>query len=166
MAKLERMTITEARALATDWEAEYARYERNAAISARFQHASASEVIKMWETGKNEDGRKLNQFEFEALVERWCELFRALPPDDEETLDGMASTQPDVSEPEPEDDTMLRVRYVVCLTGISGSTIKRMVLDGRFPKPMRLSPRRIGWPARDVKAWIRQLDDQRSAPRQ
>ena len=50
--------------------------------------------------------------------------------------------------------------------GSANSTVKRMVLDGRFPKPMRLSPRRIGWKATEVKAWIRQLDDQRKAPRQ
>jgi prophage regulatory protein len=122
-------------------------------------------VIKMWETGKNEQGRKLSQFEFAGLVERWCELFGSLPPDDDASEpDGNAS--PKTSEPEPEDDTMLRMGEVVRLTGISGSTVKRMVIDGRFPKPMRLSPRRIGWKAGEVKTWIRQLDDQRRAPRQ
>jgi predicted DNA-binding transcriptional regulator AlpA len=53
-----------------------------------------------------------------------------------------------------------------CVSLVSDSTVKRMVVDGRFPKPMRISARRIGWPARDVKAWIRQLDDQRRALRQ
>ena len=89
-----------------------------------------------------------------------------MPPDDVEELNGLAADQAPTAEPEPEDDTMLRMGEVVRLTGISDSTIKRMVIDGRFPKPMRLSPRRIGWKAGEVKSWIRQLDDQRRAPRQ
>ena len=119
----------------------------------------------MWETGKNEQGRKLSNFEFAGLVERWCELFGALPPDDDTSEpDGNAS--PQTLEPQIEDDTMLRMAEVARLTGISGSTVKRMVIDGRFPKPMRLSPRRIGWKPGEVKTWIRQLDDQRRASRQ
>ena len=134
---------------------------------SRFQGSNAREVIKMWETGKNEHGRKLSQFEFGALIEHWCEVFGTLPPDDGEELNGIAEAQPSAnSEPEPEDDTMLPMREVVRLTGLSDSTIKRMVVDGRFPKPMRISARRIGRPARDVKTWISRLDDQRSAPRQ
>jgi predicted DNA-binding transcriptional regulator AlpA len=166
MAKINRIALSDAKAISADWEAQHEEHQRSAAIVARFQDAGPSEVIKMWETGKNEQGRKLSNFEFAGLVERWCELFGALPPDDAEELNGFASDQTPPQEPEPEDDTMLRMGEVVRLTGISGSTIKRMVIDGRFPKPTRLSPRRIGWQARDVKAWLRQLDDQRRAPRQ
>ena len=165
MAKLTRITLADAKAQAADWEAQYEEHQLNTALCTRFKDASAREVIKMWETGKNEHGRKLTQFEFAGLVERWCELFGALPPDDAEELNGIASEQATTSEQEPEDDTMLRMGDVVRLTRISGSTVKRMVLDGRFPKPLRLSPRRIGWPARDVKVWLRQLEDQRRAPR-
>ena len=43
---------------------------------------------------------------------------------------------------------------VIKLAGLSRSTIKRRVADGSFPKPRRLAPRRIGWPARKVKAWL------------
>ena len=165
MTKQRQVSVREARALAASWEVEYAESQRSGALMARFQSASANDVIKMWETGTNEHGRKLSQFEFGALIERWCELFGTLPPDDGEEPANVQSP-PTANEPEPEDDTMLPMREVVRLTGLSDSTIKRMVLDGRFPPPMRLSPRRIGWLARDVKAWIRQLDDQRRAPRQ
>lgn len=165
MPKLNRITLDDAKALAKQWEAQYDQHQRDAAVSARFSQTSASEVIKMWETGKNEHGRNLSQFEFAGLVERWCELFGALPPDDDAPEPNGTATLPP-SEPEHDDDTMLRMVEVVRLTGISDSTIKRMVIDGRFPKPMRLSPRRIGWQAREVKVWIRQLDDQRRAPRQ
>ena len=34
-------------------------------------------------------------------------------------------------------------------------------IDGRFAKPMRLSPRRIGWLARDARAWLDGLDGAR-----
>ena len=162
---IERITIAEAKERAAEWEAQYEECQRSYAIAARFQDTSPSEVIEMWQSQTNEKGRKLTQFEFEALIERWLELFGRYPPNGEE-LNGPVPEQPSTTEPMPEDDTMLRIGEVVRLTGISGSTMNRMVLDGRFPKPMRLSPRRIGWPAREVKAWKRQLDDQRRAPRQ
>ena len=41
-----------------------------------------------------------------------------------------------------------------------------MVKDGRFPKPMRPSARRIAWLGRDIDELVRQLDDQRRARRQ
>jgi prophage regulatory protein len=165
--RAKRLSLADAKAQAAEWEARRRQHERDNALAARFQDSSAGDVITMWETGKNEQGRMLSQFEFGALVERWCELFGTLPPDDAEELNGIAGDQStNKAEPEPEDDTMLRIGEVIRLTGISGSTIKRMVVDGRFPKPLRLSPRRIGWQARDVKAWVRQLEDQRRAPRQ
>jgi prophage regulatory protein len=58
---------------------------------------------------------------------------------------------------------MLNSRQVIQLTDLSLSTIKRMLGDGRFPKPMHLSPRRIGWPAHEIKAWLKRLDEQRYA---
>jgi prophage regulatory protein len=162
MAKLPRMSVSHAKDLAADWAAEREQSERQTAITTRFSKASATEVIRMWETGRNEKGHKLSNSEFAGLVERWCELFGTLPPDD----DAPDESSGHAPVPRPQDDTMLRIGEVVRVTGLSASTIKRMVLDGRFPKPMRLSPRRIGWPAAEVKAWVRQLDDQRSATKQ
>ena len=66
MAKIERITIAEAKRQAADWEAEYARSRRTASVSAHYKHISAAEVIRMWESGRNEHGRKINQIEFEA----------------------------------------------------------------------------------------------------
>jgi prophage regulatory protein len=84
-----------------------------------------------------------------ALVEAWCRVFRELPPDDDGSTEADAHASP---EPElPPDDTMLRIKEVARQTGISESTIKRKVIAGDFPKPMRLSSHRIGWPARDVR---------------
>ena len=132
MTKRKRMSLTEAKAQAADWEAQRDQYDRDNALATWFQGASVSEVIKMWETGKNEHGRKLSQFEFGALVERWIEVFGTLPPDDE--AEEPAVDQPThPPEPEPEDDTMLRVPEVVRLTGLSKSTITRMVHRRSLP---------------------------------
>ena len=87
-------TIKRAWARVADWEAEHEEHQRSDALNTRFQGATAAEVIKMWETGKNEHGRKLSQFEFGSLVERWCQVFGALPPDDGEELNAIAEPQP------------------------------------------------------------------------
>jgi prophage regulatory protein len=165
MAKLKRISIAEAKQQAADWEIEWFRSCRSAAVDSHFQDASPAEVVAMWQSQTNAKGRPLNQFEFEALVTRFFVLFGAYPAGDEE-LNGSAADPATPQEPEPADDTMLSVKEVARRTGISVSTINRMVRDGRFPKPMRLSQRRVGWVAREVKDWVRQLDDQRRAPRQ
>jgi prophage regulatory protein len=165
MTKPNHITIEQAKALAAQWEAQYEAYLRSSAISTRFEDTTPSEVIRMWETCRNERGQRLTQFELEALVERWVGLFGAYPPSEDSAVPS-GSTVPQPEEPEPQDDDMLSPRDVVRLTGLSKSTIKRMFNDGRFPKPMHLSPRRIGWPAREVKAWLHRLDDQRYATRQ
>ena len=78
----------------------------------------------------------------------------------------VALTDDDKPERLPADDTMLRISEVVRLTGISVSSIKRMVEDGRFPRPMRIGIRAIGWPARDVRHFVEALDEQRRRTRQ
>ncbi len=119
----------------------------------------------MWESGQNERGQKLSQDEFAALVERWLELFGAYPADTDAAPGGNVGGEAAELSPEPQDDTMLSPRDVARLAGISTRTIDRMVRRGTFPKPMHLSARRIGWQAREVKAWLRMLDEQRRARR-
>jgi len=36
---------------------------------------------------------------------------------------------------------------------------------GRFPKPVRLSTRCVGWPADEVDAWLRERITERAAPK-
>lgn len=38
--------------------------------------------------------------------------------------------------------------------GLSRTTLWRMVKAGTFPKPVKLSPRRIGWRRADLHAWV------------
>ena len=149
------------RALADEWadQAKHAAHE--AALNSEFSGCSAHQLIGMWESGKNLKGRPLSQFETQALAEAWCRVFGELPPDDD--VDDAAPSPP---QPElPPDDTMLRTKDVLRLIGLSLSSLKRMVIDGRFPKPVRLSPRRLGWPARDVKAWLDAAKDARAKGR-
>jgi prophage regulatory protein len=42
------------------------------------------------------------------------------------------------------------------LTGISQTTIQRLVKRGEFPAPLRLSARRVAWPTTAVADWLDQ----------
>jgi predicted DNA-binding transcriptional regulator AlpA len=108
----------------------------------------------MFEAGVNEKGEPLSQFEFEALCERWAAVFGELPPM------GDPPTEPTEPVPATSADAMLDMHDVVPITGLSKSTIKRWVneREGDFPKPVKLSPRRIGWPAEKVYAWRKRIE--------
>jgi prophage regulatory protein len=41
-------------------------------------------------------------------------------------------------------------------TTLSGSTIYRLVSEGKFPKPIKLSKRSSGWITSEVQDWIQQ----------
>jgi prophage regulatory protein len=161
---VSRITIEEARALADQWKAQREDAE-NAPNASYFRDATPHELIAMLETGKGTDGKRLTKREFGCLIERWCEVFGALPAGRDDRSDDIAPTSTAKPEPLPADDTMLRASDVERLTGISHSTIKRMVSDGRFPRPMRIGERAKGWPARDIKAFIDTLDQQRQRPK-
>ena len=49
---------------------------------------------------------------------------------------------------------ILRPPRVEALTGLSRSTIRRMVNNGSFPPPVRLGLRSIGWRESDVMNWL------------
>jgi prophage regulatory protein len=51
-------------------------------------------------------------------------------------------------------DRIVRVPEAVALTGLSRSTIYAAVKDGRFPKPVRLSLKAVGWRAAVLNAWL------------
>jgi prophage regulatory protein len=48
--------------------------------------------------------------------------------------------------------TILRRKHVQGQTGYSRSTIYLRIAQGLFPKPVRLGPRAVGWPASEVEA--------------
>ena len=49
---------------------------------------------------------------------------------------------------------ILRLPEVSRATGLSRSTIFRLVQAGSFPSSVRLTARTIGWCSTDVEAWI------------
>jgi prophage regulatory protein len=161
------VSIKRAKELADEWAWQAEEARREAAICHHFDGVRPKQLIEMWETGNNLKGKPLSDFEVQALGEAWCRVFGDLPPGAEDSDEDPSASEPDAQPPIelPADDTMLRTRDVLRLTGLSLSTLKRMVVDGRFPKPVRLSPRRIGWPARDVRAWLDSLDGARQKKR-
>ena len=49
---------------------------------------------------------------------------------------------------------LLRLEAVISLIGMKRSWILQTVKDGKFPKPLRLSPRAMAWRQSDVMEWI------------
>jgi len=49
---------------------------------------------------------------------------------------------------------LLKIQKVIELTTLSRSTIYRLVESGKFPRPVKLTSRTIGWVEEEVKAFI------------
>ncbi len=48
---------------------------------------------------------------------------------------------------------LLRLPEVLRMTGLSRSTLYRLIGEGRFPAPVRIGPRAVAWRERDVLEW-------------
>jgi prophage regulatory protein len=51
-------------------------------------------------------------------------------------------------------ETILRLPDVKARTGLSRTTIHNRVVDGSFPKPIKIGLRAIGWLESDINKWI------------
>lgn len=49
-------------------------------------------------------------------------------------------------------NTILRLRAVNSITGVSRSTHYLRISQGLFTKPVNLGPRAVGWPASEIEA--------------
>lgn len=49
---------------------------------------------------------------------------------------------------------ILRLPEASQATGLSRSTIYRLVQTGNFPPPLKLTARTIGWHSTDIDTWI------------
>ena len=47
----------------------------------------------------------------------------------------------------------LRLQAVIRITGLSRSTLYRLIADEQFPRPVRLGPRAVAWRREDIEAW-------------
>lgn len=159
--------IARAKELAAEWKAQ----QEEAAAACRFDRCSPEELIRIAETGRDLQGRPLRDGDdIEALDGAWMAAFGepiAVPVDvedgdddqgertavEERPADVPLDQHPVLSQP---DDAMLRFRDVVRIFGYSRSTLKRHMATGKFPAPQQTVPgqRYIGWPARQLKAWV------------
>ncbi|GAA5061378.1 transcriptional regulator [Citromicrobium sp. RCC1885] len=55
---------------------------------------------------------------------------------------------------------LIRIREVQHRVGLGRSTIYRWMAEGRFPKPVQLGGRSVGWTDAQIEAWIQ---DKRNA---
>lgn len=53
---------------------------------------------------------------------------------------------------------VLRLPTVQDRVGLSRSAIYEMMNQGRFPKPVRLSAKAVGWREADIDRWIADLE--------
>jgi len=63
----------------------------------------------------------------------------------------------------PMSKTICRLPDVKAQTGLSRSTIYAMMADGRFPKPIKLGERAVGWAEAEITAWVQARIAQRDA---
>jgi prophage regulatory protein len=58
----------------------------------------------------------------------------------------------------PRLDPLLRLPVVIEATGLSSSSIYRMMDADRFPRPLRLGPNSVRWRTSAVVRWVDGLD--------
>lgn len=52
-------------------------------------------------------------------------------------------------------EALLKIQTVIEVTGLSESSIRRKVAEGKFPAPVRDGPRCTRWVAEKVSNWLR-----------
>lgn len=50
-------------------------------------------------------------------------------------------------------DRFMRERDVIAVTSLSHATLWRAMKSGRFPRPVSISPGRVGWRESAIVAW-------------
>ena len=159
-------TITRAKAQAAEWREQ----QQQAWAETRFSRCTPAELIKIAETQCDLQGRPLRDGDdIIALDDAWFSTFgeQLCAP-----VGRDGDHEPRHHEPEPvpldehpllsmPDDVMLRPRDVRRIFGYSRSTLKRHMANGKFPRPLTVAPgqRYIGWPARQLKAWLLTAQD-------
>ena len=51
---------------------------------------------------------------------------------------------------------ILRLREVISRTGIARSTIYTKIAEGKFPRPIQLGSRSVGWLETEIDQWLSQ----------
>ena len=58
-------------------------------------------------------------------------------------------------------DRVLRRKEVNSMVGLGTTKIYELIAEGRFPKPIKLSVRSVGWLESEVQAWIKEQAEKR-----
>jgi prophage regulatory protein len=51
-------------------------------------------------------------------------------------------------------DRIQRLPEVMQTTGLGRTQLYNLINEGRFPRPVKLSARAVGWRESDIQAWI------------
>ena len=152
--------VARAEAQVRQWQIE----RREAFRGKQFYGYSSADLIKVAKTNRDLDGAKLGGIEWAEFDEAWWRKFgeRFFGESDFERIPVTAANadqHPILALP---DDAMVRGRQLLVMLGDGKTTLKRWRREGSFPKPQPLAPgsTRIGWPARQLKAWLRLRDDE------
>lgn len=54
---------------------------------------------------------------------------------------------------------IIRRKALEARIGLSCSTIYMMMSEGRFPRPLKIGRRAVGWRASDVEEWLKTLNE-------
>jgi len=66
----------------------------------------------------------------------------------------------------PKSLALIRRRHVERRTGLSRTSIYRLISEGQFPKPVSLGIRAVGWVESEIDAWLAaRVADSRGAPK-
>jgi prophage regulatory protein len=65
--------------------------------------------------------------------------------------------------PESQTKRIIRIPETVELSGVPKSSIYALLKEGKFPKPVQLSRRCVGFVESEVQAWIQSRIDDRDA---
>ncbi len=52
--------------------------------------------------------------------------------------------------------SVVRIKQLPAITGLSRATIWRLIKDKEFPAPFRLAKQAVGWEMADIESWIKQ----------
>jgi len=63
------------------------------------------------------------------------------------------ATESTATAPAPDSAVFLRIGAVTRLTSLGRSTIYRLMAEAKFPAPVRLSNRAVGWRRADLERW-------------
>jgi prophage regulatory protein len=58
---------------------------------------------------------------------------------------------------------IMRLAAVKNATGLGRTTIYNKIKEGKFPKPVQLGPKSVGWPENEIHAWQTALIEQRDS---